>query len=296
VNDSNRDSPVAPVPAEDSLAAFYSEQELTGIVTPAFDTPSAVGPRDAIAEFTAEHADGRFSVALPRRPRKRTQSAVVASAAMFALAIPIAAFLLRPAPSAQADPGPRPNSAAASFRPPSAPVSSGPASLAMAGIVTTKSPSPSAAPVVQHHRAAGAMPTATFERRWTLDRSPPLPVWLHATSMALFTELPTAAPNDATAAYTTLVASPVADDALSPTPATGGRRVTVTADASDPDGDTLTYRWSAPTGTFANASERQTVFTCPAISGSVTVTVDVTDSKGGSASDTMTVPCGRSGH
>jgi uncharacterized cupin superfamily protein len=294
VNDSNRDGPVAPVPAEDSLAAFYSEQELTGIVTPAFDTPSAVGPRDAIAEFTAEHADGRFSVALPRRPRKRTQSAMVASGAMFALAIPIAAFLLRPAPSARADPVSRPNSAAASFHPPSAPVSSGQASLAMAGIGTTKSPSPSAAPVVQHHRATGAMPTATFERRWTLDRSQPLPVWLHATSMALFTELPTAAPNDATAA--TLVASPVADDALSPTPAPGGRRVTVTADASDPDGDTLTYRWSAATGTFANASERQTVCTCPAISGSVTVTVDVTDSKGGSASDTITVPCGRSGH
>jgi hypothetical protein len=218
---------------------------------------------------------------------------------MFALAIPIAAFLLRPAPAAQADPGPRPtlsNSAAASFRPRSAPVSSGPASLAVADIVTTKSSSPSAAPVVQHHRAVGAMPPATVGRRWTLNRSQPLPVWLHATSRALFTELRAAASNDATAAYTTLVASPRADDAWSATPATGGRLVTVTADASDPDGDTLTYRWSAPSGTFANASERQTVFTCPEISGSVTVTVDVTDDKGGSASDKITVPCGRSGH
>src|SRR5206468_11903933 len=31
-----------------------------------------------------------------------------------------------------------------------------------------------------------------------------------------------------------------------------GKTSTVTADAQDPDGDTLTYRWSAPAGRFAN--------------------------------------------
>ena len=54
-----------------------------------------------------------------------------------------------------------------------------------------------------------------------------------------------------------------------------GQQSTVTADANDPDGDTLTYRWSAPSGTFGNASERQTTFTCPAQPGAVPVTVTV---------------------
>ena len=69
--------------------------------------------------------------------------------------------------------------------------------------------------------------------------------------------------------------------------------VTVTAEASDPDGDTLTYRWSAPTGRFANARDRQTIFTCAEPSVPVVVTVDVIDSKGASARDTMVVPCAR---
>ncbi len=70
-----------------------------------------------------------------------------------------------------------------------------------------------------------------------------------------------------------------------------GRTSTVTADANDPDGDSLAYKWSAPTGTFANPSERQTIFTCPPTAGSVPVTVTVTDGKGGTASDTITIQC-----
>jgi outer membrane protein OmpA-like peptidoglycan-associated protein len=70
-----------------------------------------------------------------------------------------------------------------------------------------------------------------------------------------------------------------------------GTAVTVTADANDPDGDTLTYRWTAPTGTFANASDRQTRFTCPAQPGAVPVTVTVSDGKGGTANDTVTIQC-----
>jgi outer membrane protein OmpA-like peptidoglycan-associated protein len=70
-----------------------------------------------------------------------------------------------------------------------------------------------------------------------------------------------------------------------------GQQSTVTADANDPDGDTLTYRWSAPSGTFGNASERQTTFTCPAQPGAVPVTVTVNDGKGGTASDTVTIQC-----
>jgi outer membrane protein OmpA-like peptidoglycan-associated protein len=70
-----------------------------------------------------------------------------------------------------------------------------------------------------------------------------------------------------------------------------GRTSTVTADASDPDGDALSYKWSAPTGSFANPSERQTIFTCPMTPGSVPVTVTVSDGKGGTASDTITIQC-----
>ena len=70
-----------------------------------------------------------------------------------------------------------------------------------------------------------------------------------------------------------------------------GKTSTVTADASDPDGDTLSYKWSAPTGTFANPAERQTIFTCSNTPGSVPVTVSVSDGKGGTASDTITIQC-----
>jgi outer membrane protein OmpA-like peptidoglycan-associated protein len=70
-----------------------------------------------------------------------------------------------------------------------------------------------------------------------------------------------------------------------------GRTSTVTADAQDPDGDALAYKWSAPSGSFANPTERQTIFTCPTTPGSVPVTVSVSDGKGGTASDTITIQC-----
>ena len=70
-----------------------------------------------------------------------------------------------------------------------------------------------------------------------------------------------------------------------------GKTSTVTADAQDPDGDTLTYKWSAPNGTFANPAERQTIFTCSNSAGSVPVTVTVNDGKGGTATDTITIQC-----
>ena len=68
-----------------------------------------------------------------------------------------------------------------------------------------------------------------------------------------------------------------------------GGTSTVTADAQDPDGDTLTYRWSAPSGTFQNAGDRQTVWTAPPQEGAVPVTVTVDDGKGGTASASVTI-------
>ena len=68
-----------------------------------------------------------------------------------------------------------------------------------------------------------------------------------------------------------------------------GRSSTVTADAQDPDGDVLTYRWSAPTGTLQNPADRQTLWTAPQQVGPVPVTVTVADGKGGTASDSVTI-------
>jgi len=73
-----------------------------------------------------------------------------------------------------------------------------------------------------------------------------------------------------------------------------GKTSTVTGDAQDPDGDTLTYRWSAPAGRFANAGDRQTVWTAPMQEGPVPATIVVDDGKGGTASDSVTIQVIRS--
>jgi outer membrane protein OmpA-like peptidoglycan-associated protein len=68
-----------------------------------------------------------------------------------------------------------------------------------------------------------------------------------------------------------------------------GKSSTVSADAQDPDGDALTYTWSAPAGTLTAASARQTPWTAPMVEGPVPVSVRVDDGKGASASDVVTI-------
>ena len=68
-----------------------------------------------------------------------------------------------------------------------------------------------------------------------------------------------------------------------------GKVSTVTADASDPDGDTLTYRWSAASGTLTNPGDRQTPWTAPMQEGPVPITIEVRDSKGATATDAVTI-------
>jgi outer membrane protein OmpA-like peptidoglycan-associated protein len=68
-----------------------------------------------------------------------------------------------------------------------------------------------------------------------------------------------------------------------------GKTSTVTADAQDPDGDPLTYVWTAPAGSLTSPSVRQTPWTAPMVVGPVPVTIRVDDGKGGTASDVVTI-------
>ncbi len=68
-----------------------------------------------------------------------------------------------------------------------------------------------------------------------------------------------------------------------------GKTSTVSADGQDPDGDALTYAWSAPAGSLTNASAPQTPWTAPMVEGPVPVSVTVRDGKGASASDVVTI-------
>jgi len=63
----------------------------------------------------------------------------------------------------------------------------------------------------------------------------------------------------------------------------------VSADAQDPDGDPLTYRWVPGAGALASPTSRQSQWTAPMQEGPVTFTVTVNDGKGGTASATTTI-------
>ncbi len=69
----------------------------------------------------------------------------------------------------------------------------------------------------------------------------------------------------------------------------GGESILRT-DASDPDGDRLTYRWTATAGVFwLGEIGPTTSWRAPNQPGSVSISVTVTDGRGGSASDTVTI-------
>jgi outer membrane protein OmpA-like peptidoglycan-associated protein len=70
---------------------------------------------------------------------------------------------------------------------------------------------------------------------------------------------------------------------------TGGNS-TVTATANSSIGCAVTYRWSAPSGTLAQPSERSTTWTAPNQAGTVPVTVTVTcPTDGRTATDTVNI-------
>jgi len=61
------------------------------------------------------------------------------------------------------------------------------------------------------------------------------------------------------------------------------------ATAQDPDGDPLTYAWKAPSGKFATPAAANTQWTAGNTPGPVTVTVTVSDGRGGMATGTATI-------
>ncbi len=68
-----------------------------------------------------------------------------------------------------------------------------------------------------------------------------------------------------------------------------GKAATVTANAQDPDGDPLTYQWTAKGGTLAAPTSRQSSWTAPMQEGPVPFTVQVADGRGGTAQSAVTI-------
>ncbi|HVZ21204.1 MAG TPA: OmpA family protein [Vicinamibacterales bacterium] len=74
-----------------------------------------------------------------------------------------------------------------------------------------------------------------------------------------------------------------------PTTVEPGQTSRCTATATDPDGDAVTYQWTAPSGTFNPADAASTTWTAPQQLGNVPVTVTARDSRGGSATSSVTL-------
>jgi hypothetical protein len=70
--------------------------------------------------------------------------------------------------------------------------------------------------------------------------------------------------------------------------AAGGHR-TLSSTVYDPDGDRLSLQWSAPAGSFSNPTGGRTIWTAPATSGPVTITLRVDDGRGGATSESVTI-------
>ena len=72
-----------------------------------------------------------------------------------------------------------------------------------------------------------------------------------------------------------------------------GETARLTCEGSDPDGDAVSYRWSADAGTFADPTMLHPMYTAPSVDCGaptcVRVTLTVTDSCGASSSDDMLV-------
>lgn len=76
-----------------------------------------------------------------------------------------------------------------------------------------------------------------------------------------------------------------------PSTAAVGESVSVSVTASDPEGDPLTYAWTATDGTFANPAAPSTSYTCMS-PGSKNLTATVSDNRGCDETVGLRVSCG----
>ena len=74
-----------------------------------------------------------------------------------------------------------------------------------------------------------------------------------------------------------------------PTTVQPGQTVKLNCQATDPDGDAVTYRWTAPQGTFNPADAANSTWTAPNQPGTVVLTVTASDGRGGTATSSCTV-------
>ncbi|MBI2058439.1 MAG: DUF4382 domain-containing protein [Nitrospirae bacterium] len=76
-----------------------------------------------------------------------------------------------------------------------------------------------------------------------------------------------------------------------PTTVNEGGTVSLSVQASDPDGDPLSFLWSAPAGTFSNPSLQNPMWTSPQVDAdqTITITVQVSDGQGGVTSGSVQV-------
>jgi len=81
--------------------------------------------------------------------------------------------------------------------------------------------------------------------------------------------------------------SPAVTASCNPCSVEPGATSNLTATGTDPDGDPLTYQWTAPQGTFNNANAQNTVWTAPNQEGNVPATVAARDNRGGTATGSV---------
>ncbi|RKG58103.1 hypothetical protein D7X30_16610 [Corallococcus sp. AB011P] len=68
-----------------------------------------------------------------------------------------------------------------------------------------------------------------------------------------------------------------------------GQSAALSVTATDADGDTLSYAWTATAGTLANATKAGATWTAPTTEGPYTLNVSVTDGKGGQAGFSLVI-------
>jgi hypothetical protein len=83
--------------------------------------------------------------------------------------------------------------------------------------------------------------------------------------------------------------APTVTASCNPCTVQAGLATNLSATATDPDGDSLTYLWTAGQGTFSSANSPNTTWTAPTLTGSVIATVTVQDSRGARATATVAI-------